>query len=75
MTKILALINLADQFLKDRDWWQFHNPKNDSINLVVEVGELAELFIESEQDERRERIQEMEIWISELMRRQLLICW
>lgn len=54
MTKILALINLADQFLKDRDWWQFHNPKNDSINLVVEVGELAELFIESEQDEIRQ---------------------
>lgn len=52
MIKILALINVADQFLKARNWWQFHNPKNDSTNIVVEVGELAELFIDSAQIEK-----------------------
>lgn len=42
---MLSLLNLANQFLTERNWWQFHNPKNDSLNIVTEVGELAELFV------------------------------
>lgn len=41
------LRNLAlqlDQFAKDRDWQQFHSPKNLASALVVEAGELLEHF-------------------------------
>jgi len=34
---------LAD-FAKDRDWEQFHSPKNLSMALAGEVGELLEIF-------------------------------
>lgn len=32
------------QFAKDRDWDQFHSPKNLSMALSVEAGELVEKF-------------------------------
>ncbi len=34
----------VDQFAKDRDWQQFHSPKNLASALVVEAGELLEHF-------------------------------
>lgn len=45
MTNVIDLRVLADQFLTDRNWYQFHNPKNDAMNIMVEVGELAEHFV------------------------------
>jgi NTP pyrophosphatase (non-canonical NTP hydrolase) len=42
-----SLQNLAtqvDQFAKDRNWQQFHSPKNLASALVVEAGELLEHF-------------------------------
>ncbi|MNX85006.1 MazG nucleotide pyrophosphohydrolase domain protein [compost metagenome] len=33
-----------DQFAKDRDWEQFHSPKNLVMALTGEVGELSEIF-------------------------------
>ena len=42
-----ALRDLAlqlEQFAKDRDWQQFHSPKNLASALVVEAGELLEHF-------------------------------
>jgi len=33
-----------DQFAKDRDWEQFHSPKNLASALAVEAGELLEHF-------------------------------
>ncbi len=32
------------QFSSDRDWDQFHTPKNIAMALSAEVGELTELF-------------------------------
>ncbi len=32
------------QFAEERDWNQFHNPKNLAMALVVEAGELVEHF-------------------------------
>ena len=32
------------QFAIDRDWLQFHNPKNLSMALTVEAGELMEVY-------------------------------
>ena len=34
-----------DQFARDRDWLQFHSPKNLASALVVEAGELLEHFM------------------------------
>jgi NTP pyrophosphatase (non-canonical NTP hydrolase) len=42
-----TLIQLRDalrQFAKDRDWDQFHSPRNLAAALVVEAGELLEPF-------------------------------
>jgi len=33
-----------DRFAKDRDWQQFHSPKNLASALIVETGELLEHF-------------------------------
>jgi dCTP diphosphatase len=38
------LTTQVDEFAKDRDWRQFHSPKNLASALVVEAGELLEHF-------------------------------
>ena len=38
------LARQLDQFARDRDWQQFHSPKNLASALVVEAGELLEHF-------------------------------
>ena len=38
------LAGQLDGFAKDRDWQQFHSPKNLASALVVEAGELLEHF-------------------------------
>jgi len=38
------LARQVDQFARDRDWQQFHSPKNLASALVVEAGELLEHF-------------------------------
>tara|TARA_B100000965_G_C19366626_1_gene658388 strand:+ start:75 stop:422 length:348 start_codon:yes stop_codon:yes gene_type:complete len=55
-----------DKFAKDRDWDQFHSPKNLSMALSVEVAELVEIFQwsnsgglnEIENPETRKKIEE-----------------
>ena len=32
------------QFCKERNWGQFHQPRNVLLALVAEVGELSEIF-------------------------------
>lgn len=42
-----SLTNLRqriDQFVTERDWAQFHTPKNLSMALIVEAAELVEQF-------------------------------
>jgi NTP pyrophosphatase (non-canonical NTP hydrolase) len=38
------LIERIKQFSKDRDWSQFHDPKNLAISLQLEASEVLELF-------------------------------
>lgn len=33
------------QFMEDREWQQFHSPKNMSMNIATEASELMELFL------------------------------
>ncbi|PIP94945.1 MAG: nucleotide pyrophosphohydrolase [Bdellovibrio sp. CG12_big_fil_rev_8_21_14_0_65_39_13] len=41
---ITALQKKIQQFATDRDWQQFHTPKNIAMALTVEAAELLELF-------------------------------
>lgn len=38
------LIEEIREFNAERDWEQFHSPKNLAMALVVEAGEVAEIF-------------------------------
>jgi NTP pyrophosphatase (non-canonical NTP hydrolase) len=38
------LAHQLDRFAQDRDWQQFHSPKNLASALIVEAGELLEHF-------------------------------
>ena len=46
--------NRIRQFANDRDWDQFHSPKNLAMALVGEVGELVELFQWRTEEESRQ---------------------
>ncbi|MFH1351725.1 MAG: nucleotide pyrophosphohydrolase [Pseudomonadota bacterium] len=39
-----ALSKLLKKFVKEKDWDQFHSPKNLAMALIVETAELAEHF-------------------------------
>lgn len=44
-TKISDLKKIAEAFVAERDWQQFHNPKNLSMDIAIEAAELMELFL------------------------------
>ena len=43
-TSIAALKALVLDFSRDRDWEQFHHPKDLGVALASEIGELLDLF-------------------------------
>lgn len=45
MTEIEEIIQELIQFRNERDWEQFHNPKDLAIALNIESSELLELFL------------------------------
>lgn len=50
-----ALLN----FRNERDWEQFHNPKDLALAINVEAGELLELFLwKKAEDANREKVKE-----------------
>lgn len=42
---LAALQAAAIRFRDERDWAQFHTPKDLALGLTIEAGELAELFL------------------------------
>ena len=44
-TTIKELKSLVATFVKERDWSQFHSPKNLSMDIAVEAAELMEKFL------------------------------
>ena len=44
-TKISELQGTLQKIADDRDWNQYHSPRNLAMALSVEVGELLELFL------------------------------
>jgi dCTP diphosphatase len=43
-TTIAELRQLVGRFVNERDWQQFHTPKNLSMSLAIEAAELMEHF-------------------------------
>src|SRR6185295_7588350 len=43
-TTIAELKSLVEEFVSQRDWAQFHSPKNLAMAIGVEAGELMDLF-------------------------------
>ena len=43
-TTITELKKIVEDFVKERDWSQFHNPKNLSMALAIEASELMDIF-------------------------------
>jgi dCTP diphosphatase len=44
LVNVAELAKALNQFATERDWAQFHSPKNLVMALTGEVGELAEIF-------------------------------
>lgn len=59
MTDLSKIINALIKFRDDRDWEQFHNPKDLAIALNIETSELLELFLwKSSEEANIEKIKE-----------------
>ena len=67
MSELQELQQLVEHFCTDREWDQFHNPKDLAIGISTEAGELLEIFrfMSAEQqaallagDETREHIED-----------------
>lgn len=53
MTEIADLARRIDRFAEEREWGQFHSPKNLAMALTVEAAELQEHFQWLTEDESR----------------------
>ncbi len=65
-TTLQALKDILAPLYQEREWGQFHTPKNLSMNIVAEAAELMELFlwstskeyVENELNENRQEIEQ-----------------
>lgn len=53
MTDIQDLTQQIRQFTEERDWDQFHNPKDLAIALSIEANELLECYLWKNYDEAK----------------------
>lgn len=59
MPEIQEIINALVCFRNERDWEQFHNPKDLAVAISVEANELLELFLWKQPEEAdKEKIKE-----------------
>ena len=59
MTDIKDITEELIKFRNERDWEQFHNPKDLALAINVEAGELLELFLWKSPDEvKKEKVKE-----------------
>ena len=59
MKDIKEITNSLVQFRNERDWEQFHNPKDLALALNIEASELLELFLwKSAEEANKDKIKE-----------------
>ncbi|MFH1459445.1 MAG: nucleotide pyrophosphohydrolase [Candidatus Omnitrophota bacterium] len=44
MSEVKAIIERIKKFRDERDWMQFHDPKNMAVSIILEASELLEHF-------------------------------
>lgn len=54
LMNLIGLNEAVAQFAREREWDQFHSPKNLAMALTNEVGELIEIFQWLTEDQSRE---------------------
>lgn len=59
-TSILHLKQKVQEFVNERDWGKYHTPKNLSMSIAVEAGELMEIFQWLSESEAIEAVQNSE---------------
>jgi NTP pyrophosphatase (non-canonical NTP hydrolase) len=57
-TTLATLRQAVQRFADERDWGQFHSPKNLSMSLAVEAAELMEHFLWVDSEESRHVVHE-----------------
>jgi dCTP diphosphatase len=55
---IQKLLSAIKKFAQDRDWEQFHNPKDLAIALGIEVSELQEIMLWTPTDQSAKKVEE-----------------
>jgi dCTP diphosphatase len=74
---VREIIEKIKKFRDERDWMQFHDPKNMSISIIIEAAELLEHFqwkskeevkkyIEENKEEIRDEIADVALYLFEL---------
>ena len=58
MDVIAELTKKIVEFRDKRDWKQFHNPKDLSIDLAIEASELLEIFLWKKEEELEKVVNE-----------------
>ena len=59
MDDVAIMILELKKFRDDRDWSQFHNPKDLAMAINIEAGELLELFLwKNAEDANKEKVKE-----------------
>jgi NTP pyrophosphatase (non-canonical NTP hydrolase) len=59
MKETEEIINELIKFRNERDWEQFHNPKDLALAINIEAGELLELFLwKNAEDANKEKVKE-----------------
>lgn len=59
MSDIKEIIDALIKFRNDRDWEQFHNPKDLAVALSIEAGELLDNFLwKSAEEAKPEKVKE-----------------
>ncbi|MFZ4400755.1 MAG: nucleotide pyrophosphohydrolase [Bacteroidales bacterium] len=59
MTEIQEIIQALIKFRNERDWEQFHNPKDLALAISIEANELLELYLWKNADEaNKEKVKE-----------------
>ena len=59
MQETEEIIQALIKFRNERDWEQFHNPKDLALAISIEAGELLELFLwKNAEDANKEKVKE-----------------
>jgi len=77
MSEIKNIIEKIKKFRDERDWMQFHDPKNMAVSIIIEASELLEHFqwktkkevdnyLAENQEEVRDEIADIALYLFEL---------